>query len=603
MHAPELVVIGTPSLDRIDIRGETLDTVGGSGFITALAARVCGVRAGVVARVPRILPDPIEKAFVPGGLDPGGLIPVDGPGPGFHISYDADEVATYVEIIRGDEAALSAADVPRRWLDAAWVHIGPLAASAHRQLTFVDALRARGYRGRISAATFGWAAEREAETVRELFDRVDVAFMNRAELEQVYGAQDALPSTTTVCVTAGRDGVRVWNGDGWTRHEVTPAQAFDPTGAGDSFAGGYLAGVILDDAEPAVRAIATAAVTISGPGAAPLIDRLVPDVSVDVDSVVPRAHVASADPDRIATVARLLAREANEATLTFTGGPFPEVGAPYAVEMLCVATLHQYGFWTGTDAGYGGPMWATIDGVRRKGSDFLWHAFTRAVANDPTVVDPRRLASEPLLFDQVCRADDGECPIPDAGSHRALQQAYGVAIEERGGVRALLDRANTSSEPLGTFLSALSEVPGYGEDPLEKKSNLLALILSRRPERFLELSQGSGVAPIVDYHIMRTMLRTGCVRIDDPKALETLVARGWISEADEAAIRVGAHDAIEALCAAAELTVGQVDGFLFSLGRRVCTEVEPPDCARCPADGVCAHRTDLFQPILRTTYY
>jgi hypothetical protein len=28
-----------------------------------------------------------------------------------------------------------------------------------------------------------------------------------------------------------------------------------------------------------------------------------------------------------------------------------------------------------------------------------------------------------------------------------------------------------------------------------------------------------------------------------------------------------------------------------------------PECAQCPLDPVCAHRTGLFQPVHRTTFY
>ena len=78
MDAPQLIVAGTPSTDRIEIRGGSHSTIGGSGFITALAGRLTGISVGLVARVPHTLPDQIAAAFRPGGLDPSGLVPVSG---------------------------------------------------------------------------------------------------------------------------------------------------------------------------------------------------------------------------------------------------------------------------------------------------------------------------------------------------------------------------------------------------------------------------------------------------------------------------------------------------------------------------------------------
>ena len=42
--------------------------------------------------------------------------------------------------------------------------------------------------------------------------------------------------------------------------------------------------------------------------------------------------------------------------------------------------------------------------------------------------------------------------------------------------QAVLDRALTSTQPLQTFLVTLDQIGGYKEDPLRKKSSLLALI-------------------------------------------------------------------------------------------------------------------------------
>ncbi|MEA3511501.1 MAG: carbohydrate kinase family protein, partial [Actinomycetota bacterium] len=489
MDAPQLIVAGTPSIDRIEIRGKTHATIGGSGFITALAGRLTGISVGLIARVPPSLPDQIAAAFRPGGLDPGGLVPVDGSLPGFHIVYDHAESATYLDVELGEEPNIRGADVPRRWLTSDWIHVGPLGASAHVQLSFVKELIDRGYEGGLSAGTFIGLAVSDSGTVRELFDTVDVAFMNRDEAALIY--PDAMPNHTVVCVTAGRAGVRRWDGSTWTRHPTTAMQAFDPTGAGDAFAGAYLGAMLREDPDPVAEGLRVASVIIQGPGAAPLLDQLPQHADLRLDASDPDAFRANVDHERIQAVGSSLRVAAKRSALTFCGSPFPELDDPLALEVLTLATAHQYGFWTGTDHGYGEPMWATIDGVRRKGSDFIWHAFTKAATADPTVIDADRLAAEPLLFDEICVDDEGVCPIPDVGSHRVVQQAYGAAVGRLGGVRSVIDRANASLDPLGTLLEALSAIPGFGEDPLAKKANLLALILANRPEHFLHLDDPS----------------------------------------------------------------------------------------------------------------
>ncbi|MEA3502535.1 MAG: carbohydrate kinase family protein, partial [Actinomycetota bacterium] len=272
MDAPQLIVVGTPSVDRIDIRGESHGTVGGSGFITALAARLTGASTGLVARVPAVLPGQIAAAFASGGLDAGGLVRVDGSLPSFHISYDTSETATYLAIAPGEETDLRAADIPRRWLTAVWVHIGPLAASASLQLQFVEDLIGRGYRGGLSAGTFSRAATSEPVTVRSLFSAVDVGFLNEDEADLIF--PESMPAGTVVCVTAGRSGARRWDGSNWTSHPTSAVSAFDPTGAGDAFAGAYLGAMLRGDPDPVDEGLRIASTIIQGPGAAPLIDRL-----------------------------------------------------------------------------------------------------------------------------------------------------------------------------------------------------------------------------------------------------------------------------------------------------------------------------------------
>jgi hypothetical protein len=48
--------------------------------------------------------------------------------------------------------------------------------------------------------------------------------------------------------------------------------------------------------------------------------------------------------------------------------------------------------------------------------------------------------------------------------------------------------------------------------------------------------------------------------------------------------------------------MGAVDWFFFN-SRKRCPEMMEPVCGDCQVDPVCAHRKELFQPVLRTTFY
>ncbi len=584
-------MVGGPSLDRLVANGEAHEAPGGGGFITALAARAAGAAVGLVARVPTALPEAIARAFGPGGLDRAGLVTAAGALTRFVIEYDGAHRARYRAVAAGAEDGLCAADVPPAWIEGArWFHVASIAGSARAQLAFVEGLRARGYAGSVSAGTFPRASQEDAPIVRALAAACDLFFCNRGEAERLF--PDPLPEGgPTLCVTDGPGAVVVRGGSHAGRYEVEPAPVVDATGAGDAFCGGFLA-ALLTGGEPASAGAEQAREVLGGYGATPLVDRV-------AASVGPRARP---NPDRLDAVAAALSEAASGAAFDFAGFPFPDAGDPLALETLALATLHQYGFWTADETRWLGPMFATADGRRFKGSDYVWQAFTRAVRADPTVLDPARLAAEPDLFARICVADDGACPIPHLASHVALQRAYGAALPA-GGVRGLVAAANASDRPAAALLNSLKSLPGYAEDPLAKKANLLVVVLAGRPERFLELRDPESVQPIVDYHLMRGCLRTGCVEVTDPELRRRMEGRRWIDVVEERAVREACLEGLRALVGRSGRSVADVDAFFFALGRSACLETEPPRCDECALAPRCARRTDAFQPVFRTTAY
>lgn len=588
---PRLVVVGGPSMDLLVIGGRTHQAPGGAAFITALAARVSGTEVGIVARTPPSLPAQIARGFGPGGLSRTGLIAAQGELPSFRISYDADHRATYTVVSPGMESQLCADDVPEEWLGAEWLHIAAIGGDAQQQLTVVHGLRARGFKGQLSAGTYRRMIEHQPDTARALLRLTDLFFMNDEEARVLL--PDGLPAghTGTVVITHGPRGVQVCTAAGSTMTQAPPAEVVDATGAGDALCGGYL-GALITGQEPVSSGMQQAQTVLSGYGGTPLLD-------IIQHHIEPRAEV---DEAQVSAVAAALSLVAQTSALDFADPPHLPVGHPQAVAMLWIATLHQYGFWTETEQGWGTPMYAQLDGQRYKGSDFIWAAFTRAARQDPSLLSADRMAREPGLFAQICTDDTGQCPIPDLASHAMLHQAHGLAMRQTS-YAALLSEANASTHPGATLMSRLRTQPGYMGDPLSKKASLLLLILSRRPEKFLDLRDPESIVPIVDYHLMRGCLRTGAVRIKDPDLHRRIEARAWVDAPEELDIRQACGRAIHALVEQSGTSVAAVDGFFFVNGRRQCLETEPPTCQTCPISEPCAQAKQMFQPVFRTTAY
>ena len=434
--------------------------------------------------------------------------------------------------------------------------------------------------------------ERDLESARALMSGVDLFFCNAEEFRLL--CPEDPPAGTTVCVTHGPDGVVVHEGGAVRTHPVAKTPVVDATGAGDAFCGGYLAGLALGR-DPVETGSTAAAFVLGGAGAAPLLDAVAGQVG-------PRVQVM---PSQVRAVGRELARHARSSAFDFTAAPHLPAGHPMALPMLCISTFHQFGFWTATaSGGWTGPMYAMLDGQRHKGSDFIWAAFARAARQRPELLEPARMAAEPETFLEICRADDGTCPLPHPAAYVRLHREHGAAMQARwpGGHAELVAACNDTATPIASLLGHLGALPGYAEDPLLKKANLLAIILSNRPEGFLDGRDRQNIEPIVDYHLMRGCLRTGCVEILDPDLSRRIHARSWVDAVEERAIRDACHAAITGLVGQSGTSVAAVDGFFFALGRKTCLEVEPPRCDQCVLSS-CARAVDRFQPVFRTTTY
>lgn len=598
--APQVIFIGSPTRDTLIRDGAARAATGGAAYISALASRWAGASTGIVARVPTDLTASVSKVFGPGGLARGGLRCAAGQLPGFRISYDDSDRATYDQMQVGMESGLSAADIPTEWLgdDLAWIHIAGIGADAEQQLQVVTDLRHRAphWKGTISAGTCRAMIEAKPAATLRLLCESDAFFLNEEEWDLLCPSGPPPGHMGMVIVTLGPAGVRVIGGPCEGTYPALPVVVVDPTGAGDSFCGGFIGALVTGHEIPVQQGLQAAANVLSGWGADPLAHWVAAQVTVRADH----------DDDAIDTLAPLIAEHGRAAAFDFTGPPHLNEGHASALEMLVVSTLHQYGFWTGdAEQGWLGPMIEELDGVQYKGSDFIWAAFARAARSDPTLLSTERMASEPGLFAQICTADSGACPIPELATHTALHQAHGMAMRSRwpGGYTQILERANSNPAPVRTLLDILQTIPGYMSDPLAKKANLLAVILSARPEGFLRSTDPEHIAPIVDYHMMRVCLRAGLVTVTDPDLTRRLETRQWIDPMEELAIRQATGRAILGLVQRTERPVAAIDGLFFSLGRTCCLETEDPRCGACPLAPSCAQKTALFQPVFRTTAY
>ena len=595
---PTLLVIGGASLDRIHLSGRTVESAGGAGVYAALAAQRSGTEVCLLG--PRPDPMPEVLSAVAGRLS-NWLGPTVKPEelPHFRIVHQ-NGGSSYPEALYGAEKALTPSSLPSTLATYDWVHIVSL-GDVRRQLAFLRACRRHGAR-RISVGTCLNAVVKQRELVRQAMDEADVAFMTGREAVGVFGSVNAAAARPGKClfITQGDRGVFAVQGDFATRVQGVPANRLDPTGAGSTFCGAALAH-LMRGKHPVIAA------RLAMPLVAEMTEHVGPEALLQPEAspTPPLDDRVVVNGSQISRIAPLMAGLGEMAPFPFTGSTYPPAGHAATVAFFFAATLQQFSFWTQSGGKYDYPLIAPIGGQQLKGSDYLWRSFMRPLDGDPEFYSPQRqaeLTRQDLL--ELFRADDGSDPMPALELHLEQARQYGrdmVALSLTPD--EVVRRAQTSSAPLDAFLRLLDHVGGYKEDPLRKKSALLAMILNQRPELYLSFGADERLEPVIDYHLLRLALRTGLVDVLDDGLRQELADRRLLAPDDEWAVRSAAYRAIEELATESGRESGSLDHWLFSNARNRCPEMTEPDCGRCRLDPICCHRRELFQPVLRTTFY
>ena len=592
-----LLVVGGASFDVLHLEDRTVESVGGAGMYTAMAAHRCGAQVAMFYLRPDPCPEPLKPVaarlteWLGPVISPAQMLQ-------FEISYRGGKTE-YLKASLDALGMLSPTMLPADLSKYDLVHVGPK-GDATKQLSFIQACRQRGAK-QISAGTGLFIVDEQPQAVRAVMEGSDYFFMNDLEAGAVFGSLESAHTEPgkVLYVTLGEQGACIIQGHTSTLIPAVSATVVDPTGAGDTFCGATLA-YLLQNKHPIMAA--RYAVTL----AAEMITQVGPTAlfSEDPPPEAPLDARVQVNDVQVRKVAGKISTLSEASPFPFVSQEVPPVGHPRALDYFFAFTLQQFSFWSERNNRYYQPLIARIGGVEHKGSDYLWDAFRRRVEADPDFWSPERqanLSREELL--EVFRADNGDDPMPALDLHLEQARHYGrdmLALQLTPQV--VLDKALASAQPLQTFMVTLDQIGGYKEDPLRKKSSLLAMILNQRPENFLPLRKDEQVEPVIDYHALRSCLRIGLIDVIDDELRNKLTNRQIVSPAEEWAVRYPAYRAIEQVTALSGKSQGAVDWFFFGARKR-CPEMSEPECQLCQIDPVCTHRKELFQPVLRTSFY
>jgi sugar/nucleoside kinase (ribokinase family) len=259
-QTPDIVMIGQATID--DIRREdgyeSLNTPGGAVLYATVGASMWPVRIGVVTR----FGDDYDPRFSAQATANAAL--TDWSGVSFLVGESIRDAATYHRdgsrsyrfrsAHRVHELTPVPADIPPHMLNARYVHLAP--CSLGQQLDLARAVRPNGPAISLDVERHFLRADRDL--VAPLLREVDFFLPSLEHLQLIFDSDEPTPRAfwpnlrdlgpSFVICKWGALGSYVFDVHrrlGWHVGTVRGLDIEDETGAGDSFCGGFLAGMIL----------------------------------------------------------------------------------------------------------------------------------------------------------------------------------------------------------------------------------------------------------------------------------------------------------------------------------------------------------------------
>ncbi|WP_405608855.1 PfkB family carbohydrate kinase [Polaribacter sp. Asnod1-A03] len=242
----KLLAVGTVAFDAIETPfGKTDKILGGSGTYVGLAASQFGVKTGVVSVVGGDFPSSYIEMMNSKGINTDG-IEVDKEGKTFFWSgrYHNDMNSRDTLVTELNVLETFAPVVPEDFKDAGIVMLGNL-----HPLTQASVLDQMVERPKLVVLdTMNFWMDIALDDLHTVLKRVDVITINDEEARQLSGEYSLVNAAKKihkmgpkyVVIKKGEHGALLFNEGRMFYAPALPlAEVFDPTGAGDTFAGGF----------------------------------------------------------------------------------------------------------------------------------------------------------------------------------------------------------------------------------------------------------------------------------------------------------------------------------------------------------------------------
>jgi sugar/nucleoside kinase (ribokinase family) len=264
-----LLVVGSIALDSVETPfGSREEVLGGSATYFSTAASFFGpVR--LVAVVGHDFPEEHVRFLEGRGVDTSGLVRAPGRTFRWKGRYEFDLNQAHTLDTQLNVFADFQPRLPAAHRESEFVFLGNIDPDLQRSV--LDQVRSPRF---VACDTMNFWIASKRESLLETLKRVDLLFVNDAEVRQLAGESNVVVAARkvlamgpkAVVVKRGEHGALFFSGREVFAASAYPLEAvFDPTGAGDSFAGGFMGYLSRHGAEHGVlrRAIVLGGVLAS----------------------------------------------------------------------------------------------------------------------------------------------------------------------------------------------------------------------------------------------------------------------------------------------------------------------------------------------------
>jgi len=280
----EISFIGNLSIDKISVRGFTKETFGGAALYGSLASALFNSKTGLMSIIGTDFPPSVMRDLSTCQIDLSGIKKVDNSSIRFHIVYSEDMSLESIKAYNLDlSEKLINIPFPQAFLNSKIVNITP--NNFHTQKVIITRVKKEIPLAKISLQSHAYHLKRGVNKFKALLKDVDYLFLNEREARFLSNKRNILDTAKRIalqvkflaCITRGPKGAIVATKSG-TIFQFSPSalEVTDPTGAGDSFVGGFLATLLRErNIVPAtINGFTASGIALSGFGPCKLLEIL-----------------------------------------------------------------------------------------------------------------------------------------------------------------------------------------------------------------------------------------------------------------------------------------------------------------------------------------